>query len=411
MIRFLLAVLLSVPVLTAAHSATFAPKRGISLDVWVTWPSEETWGDAGVLSTFPEWRKTVGAEQLKSLKDKGFDFVRLPIDPAVLVSPKSASVHDQLIASIAESVDLIEASGLKVIVDLHAMPSGGNRSTGIKEILSDPALFSAYLESVRRIGSVLRDRNPQNVAFELLNEPVIDCDEDGTNLWPDLMKQAFAAARAATTRTTLILSGACWGSAEALAKVNPADFPDDNLMWSFHSYEPFLFSHQGATWAGDFAPHVYGLPFPLDAASESEREAAYSEIRDRISANATFMRRNGLLSYFDEQVATVDTKEKLDAVMGKPFETVAAWATANRIDPAAIILGEFGMIRQEYGNDHVVPAGQRTAFYKRTLDIAEKHGFAWSMWSYGGAFGLVDAFEGQPAEPDVLDMVKALPAR
>ncbi len=86
------------------------------------------------------------------------------------------------------------------------------------------------------------------------------------------MKQAFAAARASATRLTLVLSGACWGGAEGLAKIDPKDIADDNIIWSFHSYDPFILTHQGATWAGDFAAHVYGLPFPLHDLSEDERQ-------------------------------------------------------------------------------------------------------------------------------------------
>ena len=411
MIRILFVLLTLAFTQTAASAASFQAKRGIALDVWVTWPAEEDWAQEGVLSPFPEWRKSVGEAELKSLKNKGFDFVRMPIDPAVLVSPQTPDIRDRLIADIADAVTLINGEGLKVIVDLHAMPAGGNRQTGTKEILGDAAIFDTYLESVRQIGAVLKDRDPTLVAFELFNEPVIDCDEEGTNLWPDMLKRAFAAARASTLKTTLILSGACWGSAEALAKINPAEFPDDNLIWSFHSYEPFLFSHQGATWAGDFAPHVFGLPFPLHEASDETREKAYETIRQRISDNASFTRRSGLLTYFDEQIAAIDSQEELEAAMNKPFETVAAWAKSNAIDPSIILLGEFGMIRQEYGNDHIVPAAERARFYRRTVEIAEKHGFAWSMWSYGGAFGLVESFESKPAEPDVLDMVQALPPR
>ena len=40
---------------------------------------------------------------------------------------------------------------------------------------------------------------------------------------------------------------------------------------------------------------------------------------------------------------------------------------------------------------------------------AEKSGFAWSLWSYGGAFGIVEEFEGRKAEPDVMEMVRSLP--
>ena len=35
--------------------------------------------------------------------------------------------------------------------------------------------------------------------------------------------------------------------------------------------------------------------------------------------------------------------------------------------------------------------------------------FSWSVWNYGGAFGIVDAFDGDRAEPNVLDVIKSLP--
>ena len=34
---------------------------------------------------------------------------------------------------------------------------------------------------------------------------------------------------------------------------------------------------------------------------------------------------------------------------------------------------------------------------------AEAHGFSWSVWGYGGAFGIVDAFNGDKAEPEVME--------
>ena len=40
---------------------------------------------------------------------------------------------------------------------------------------------------------------------------------------------------------------------------------------------------------------------------------------------------------------------------------------------------------------------------------AEAHGFSWSVWSYGGAFGIVDAFNGDKVEPDVMDVIRSLP--
>ncbi|TIP99528.1 MAG: glycosyl hydrolase, partial [Mesorhizobium sp.] len=175
-----------------------------------------------------------------------------------------------------------------------------------------------------------------------------------------------------------------------------------------HSYEPFLLTHQGATWAGDFIPYVTGLPYPLSAVPRAQLEAVLDRIRARIKAEAPWARQSGLLAYLYEQVASLDTDEKLRETMDAPFTRVEAWAKANGIKPENITLGEFGMIRQEYGNPYVMPAEYRAAYVRDVIARAEAHGFSWSVWSYGGAFGIVDAFAGDKAEPDVMDAIRSL---
>jgi hypothetical protein len=115
-----------------------------------------------------------------------------------------------------------------------------------------------------------------------------------------------------------------------------------------------------------------------------------------------------MLAYLDEQIALMDTREELDALMDAPLDTVAAWAQKHGISPQNILLGEFGMIRQEYGNPHVVPGRYRAAYVADMIARAERHGFPWAIWSYGGAFGTVDEFEGRKAEPDVVEVVRGL---
>jgi hypothetical protein len=43
------------------------------------------------------------------------------------------------------------------------------------------------------------------------------------------------------------------------------------------------------------------------------------------------------------------------------------------------------------------------------IGLAERDGFTWSLWSYGGAFGVVEEFDNRAAEPDVMEMVRGLP--
>ena len=40
--------------------------------------------------------------------------------------------------------------------------------------------------------------------------------------------------------------------------------PDTNIIYTFHLYEPYVFTHQGASWAGP-ALGTTGIPFPYDS--------------------------------------------------------------------------------------------------------------------------------------------------
>ncbi|CAG1009363.1 MAG: glycoside hydrolase family 5 protein [Rhizobiaceae bacterium] len=402
----LLAILLAAAPATAA---SFSAKRGINLDLWTTWPDETRWNDRSVILPFPEWRRTIDGADFAGLKAAGFDFVRMPVDPAALLSAQTAGFSDLLYASVLDSARLANAAGLKVIVDLHAIPAGGNRAIGTYQLLEDAALFDRYLDAVRWLARTVSREDPSLVALELMNEPVTGCEGAEARAWAERLKRLYAAARASATRTTLVLSGSCWGGAEGLAALDPRDFPDDNLIWSFHSYAPFVLTHQGATWTGGFVRWVTGLPYPPHSVPRAELDAIVAGIKEKIAAEASWTERQGQLSYFDELLAETDTPERLAATMAEPFERVSAWARKYGIAPGDILLGEFGMIRQEYGNGYVVPSAQRAAYYRDVIDLAERHGFTWSMWSYGGAFGVVEEFDGRKAEPDVMEMVRRLP--
>ncbi|MFZ1680465.1 MAG: glycosyl hydrolase, partial [Rhizobiaceae bacterium] len=128
-----------------------------------------------------------------------------------------------------------------------------------------------------------------------------------------------------------------------------------------------------------------------------------------IRSQAPLLRQSGMIAWIEEELARMDTQAEIGAVLDAPFAAVGAWAARHAIAPDRIILGEFGMIRQEWENPAIVPAGERAAYYRAMMDRAEAAGFAWSMWSYSGAFGVVEEFDRRPAEPDVLNTLPTRP--
>jgi len=391
-----------------AQAAEFSVNRGINLDQWTTWPDESRWDDARVLLPFPEWRRTIRQPELEGLRAAGFDFVRMPVDPSPFLSARAGPLRDRLFHEVLESARLIQRAGLKVVVDLHLIPAGGNRSIGMSQVMDDPDLFDRYVDLAARMARTLSGEDPSRLALELMNEPVTECEGAAAERWTERLKRLHAAAREGGPKLTLVLAGGCWGSAEGLVALDPAEFGDADVLWTFHSYAPFLVTHQGATWAGDFIRYVTGIPYPPNAVPAPEMAEAVERIRRRIRDEAPWSRRSGMLAYLDEEVAKIDTAEKLRAALDEPFALVSAWAERHGIAPGKILLGEFGIIRQEYGGDFVMPAASRAAYVRDMIGLAERHGYAWSVWSYGGAFGVVEEFEGRKAEPDVLEVVRGL---
>ena len=403
----LLALLLGALSALPVRATAFVPGPAVSLDLWITWPDESRWDEPEVLLPFPEWRKSLATDDLQVLVDTGFSMVRLPVDPSVFLSPKTVNLREDLFSSLLNSIRLLNAAGLKVMVDLHSIPAGGNRAIGTTQILGDDALFDDYADLVRRMARLIAGEDPSLVALELMNEPVIGCEGADAEEWAAKLLRLHAAARVAAWDHTLVLSGGCWGSAEGLAALDPRTFADTNVLWSFHSYAPFVLTHQGATWAGDVAPHLAGLPYPPYGANAAILDSAVADIMARVDRDASYLRRSGIKAFVTEEIEKIDSREEMEALLAGPFEIAAAWAKKYGIPASTVFLGEFGMIRQEYGNDYIVPPEWRAAYYRDMIALADAYGFSWSLWSYGGAFGVVDEFENRTAEPAVLDVIRA----
>lgn len=394
-----------------AAAAQFSVSRGINMDQWVTWPGPERWNTGAVLGNFPEWKAHVGDADLAGLRAAGLDFVRLPVDPAVFLVDMDKPRETRLLSEVGEAVDRIRAAGLKVIVDLHTISRPKNGvAPGIGAILGDPEHFSAYRRLVNNMAAYLSRYDPRSVALELINEPVLGCGRADTQ-WQRQLVDLHAAARVANPKITLIAPGACWGSADGLAALDPSMLEDANMMWSFHSYEPFILTHQSAGWTDADVEHLSGLPYPFSALGRRDRARAVEENRRRIDTELRGRERREATAFLVDNSERLASGYRQRRQMLDPFRTAARWADRNRIPRDRILLGEFGMIRQEYGKEPATRPEWRAAWYRDMIALAEEHGFAWAMWSFGGAFGIVDAFDGERAEPAVMDMVRALPKR
>lgn len=396
MIQVLLILVFVLAAALPAAADAIRLKRGVALDTWLTWPGDERLADPGIISGFPEWQGVVTDRQLAGLKSAGFDFVRMPLDPAVFLLPANRDRWPTLTKGVLEAVRRVKAAGLKVVVDLHAVPVlPGWKSQGTEVWLASDAAFADYLELVGHIGRALAAEDPARVAFEPMNEPTSDCDRAGRgrrSSWQPMAEKLHATARAAAPRLTVILSGACWGGAWGLSHLDPRPFRDDNILWSFHSYEPFIFTHQGADWTGGPESHVAGLGYPPERRlHRAILRAAEARIAAAGLNKAEKARLRRELKYNLAQYLARPRKE-----MDTAFATVRKWAKSNGIPPARIFLGEFGASRT--GPPHRDDAARRR-YFGDIRTRAEKAGYAWSLWAWSGNFGIASSSDGHDVAP------------
>jgi hypothetical protein len=317
---------------------------------------------------------------LEVLVEQGFDFVRMPIDPGPMLAYGPGAVQDRLIAGIHTATQTALDAGLKVVVDLHPL-TRGDETGGIEDILE--GLWPDYVTLVTRLAADLSTLPSDRVAFEFLNEPTLDCEAvyaGAPPRWPGMQAELHAAARAAAPELTFVLTGACWGQANALASLDPTLIADDNILWSFHSYQPYLFSHQGATWSSAPEKYVWDLPYPPSSVSQDLGTSLATAAKDRMVA----AEGQADAELIDKAIA--EYRAYSDSIVTDEIDRAVAWADEHGIPRDRLILGEFGALHTVDGRS--IPREWYHAFITDKRAAAEAAGIPWAVLGYVGDMGI-----------------------
>jgi endoglucanase len=181
-----------------------------------------------------EWGVEVRPEYFDSIKQAGFNTVRLPVRFSAHTSTQPPYTIDAgFLKIVRETVDAGIKSGLVVILDLHHFES----------IMKNPSGDEEKLLSIWEQVSQTFNEYPDNLYFEILNEPTGDLSADKWNI---LAARVISVIRKLDPERTIIVDAAEISSIQGLQRLKlPVD---GNLIATFHFYEPFEFTHQGAGW-------------------------------------------------------------------------------------------------------------------------------------------------------------------
>ncbi|MDV6332990.1 glycoside hydrolase family 5 protein [Asticcacaulis sp. 201] len=197
--------------------------------------------------------------------------------------------------------------------------------------------------NLRNVWSQLATRyadEPNSVIFELLNEP-----HDALNgaVWNEIFPQVLAVVRASNPTRNVIIGPTHWNSRNDLDDLKLPE-ADRHIIVTFHYYDPFRFTHQGASWAPPEITALRDIHFGTPA-----------EI----------------------------------AEIGKDFDAVKAWSVTH---DRPILLGEFGAYDRAAMADRVV-------WTNAVARAAEAHGFAFAYWQFSSDFIVYDFKKQQWVKP------------
>jgi aryl-phospho-beta-D-glucosidase BglC (GH1 family) len=307
------------------------------------------------------------AADMALIKAMGFRHVRWTFNEAtVVLKDKPGELDPEKIKIFDAALDMMLKAGLAVIVDFH--PEDDYK----KAVEKDDAAADNFVGMWRALAKHLSSRDPERVFFEVMNEPVVK----DSGRWNAIQKKVLMAMRESAPRHTLIATGAQWSGVDQLEKVEVV--ADRNVVYNFHCYEPFKFTHQQATWAGDSVRGLKNAPYP------SSPEAVAKVLGDLPDEKA----RQNMTQYGKENW----NAGKIDALIAR----AAAWGKKNGVP---LTCNEFGVYRK-------APAADRARCIEDVRKACEKYNIGWAMWDYAGGFAVANGKPGERvADPDT---VKAL---
>ena len=178
----------------------------------------------------------------------GLDHVRIPVDYELLETPEGVC-RPEGFAILDRAYSWCHAHGLSMVLDLHKTYGysfdAGEKETGFFE--SNPLQERFY-----RLWETLAERygaKHEHMAFELLNEVT---DKAYCEAWNRIAAHCINRIRKHAPLTPIIIGGYYNNSIEALPDLIRPE--DDKIVYTFHCYEPLIFTHQGAYWAPGMDP-------------------------------------------------------------------------------------------------------------------------------------------------------------
>jgi hypothetical protein len=153
-----------------------------------------------------------------------------------------------------------EKYGIKVVVDLHVTPGGRDPlNSGTMRIFTDKDYAEFYLRTWQTIAKRYK-ANKSIWGYDIVNEPVLRARALPGQDWESLAERTVKEIRKIDPGRMIIIEPEEMAAVRGLEYLKPLNC--DNIVYSFHMYEPYHYTHQG----------IYGMPANIAYPGNSDGE-------------------------------------------------------------------------------------------------------------------------------------------
>jgi endoglucanase len=304
-------------------------------------------------------------QDFADVKSLGADVIRLPIRMHSMTGGAPNYTIDPLLFRFLDmAVDWAEKYELYLIIDNHSFDPVKKTANDIDKIL---------LPVWAQVANRYKDRSDY-IVYEILNEPHGISDAR----WGEVQGMAIDTIRRYDKKHAIIVGGTDYNSIGKLSSI--PKYSDPNLIYTFHFYDPHLFTHQGANWGEPSMASLAEVPFPAGVRRMPKFPA---DLRNTWLEDAFY--------YYHE-----------DGRPEKLFRTLDRVVAFSKERNVPVFCGEFGVFMINSLQD------DRVRWYEVVADALDRRNISRTSWDYYGGFGIFKGDRGSFKHDLNLEVVAAL---
>lgn len=228
---------------------------------------------------------------LDAIRKAGFNSVRVPVAFDHFMQPQSQEIRADLLQQLVNLYNMASRLDMKMVLVYHyGKLTDENTETETARIIR---IWKQVISNMYTLST-------EKLYFELYNEPTIDPD-----LWKTTATKLVRELRKEDPERIFIIGGTNYNGANDLIRMGNLPIHDHKILYTFHFYEPYIFTHQGADWTPE-KTFITGFPYPYkkhrmpqlyDAPPGSPVASDYN----RYSKEATFDYLRSRITYINRE--------------------------------------------------------------------------------------------------------------